>query len=80
MTSADEMHEALDGNRNDLLAKVCEEIQKIPKQPDEFSIADIADKTNLERKTVEYRLKKLEREGVMTSRRPGRIRYYRYVD
>ena len=79
MTSADELHDALDGQRNTLLAKVCDEIQKIPKQSDEFSIADIADKTNLDRKTVEYRLKKLEREGVMTSRRPARIRYYRYV-
>jgi len=80
MTSAaDELYDALDGKRNDLLSKVCEEIQKIPQQPDEFSIADIADKTNLERKTIEYRLKKLEREGMLTSRRPGRVRYYKYI-
>ena len=79
MTSADELHDALDGQRNDLLTKVCDEINKIPQQPDEFSVAEIADQTNLKRKTVEYRLKKLEREGVLTSRRPGRIRYYRYV-
>jgi predicted transcriptional regulator len=77
---ADELRRELDQPKIDVISKIAKEIYKQPKQPDEFTAMEVSDQTGLEYKTVVYRLKKLEKDGTLTSRKPANKRLYRYVD
>jgi predicted transcriptional regulator len=77
---ADDLKRELDTPKTDVISKIAKEIYKQPKQPDEFTAMEVSDQTGLEYKTVVYRLKKLERDGTLTSRKPGNERFYKYVE
>jgi len=69
MSAADELKQVLDGNRAELLARMCDEVYVKPQQPDEFTRQELAIQTGVSIKTIENRLKKLCDSGVITSRK-----------
>lgn len=75
-----EFHDNVTRPGREVLARLREEIVIQPKQPDEFTVSEAAEMFGLEFKTAEYRIKKLEREGVVESRRAAQKRFYRFVD
>jgi predicted transcriptional regulator len=75
-----ELKDGLEGERNDVLDRICEEVIRLPKQPNEFTINDVTKRTGENRKAVEYRIKKMEQEGTLTSRKPANERFYKYVE
>ena len=62
------------------LKKIRKELDEIKRQPDEFTIKEVAADLGIGYKVAEYKLKKLEREGAITSRRTGKHRYFRWVE
>ena len=66
--------------REEALKKIKEELTIGKRQPEEFTVNEVADQLEVQYKTAEYRLNKLEREGKVSSRKVGRYRYYKWVD
>lgn len=78
--NGEEFYDQTTKPKREVLERLREEIVRPPKQPDEFTINEAAEQFGLEYKTAEYRIKKMEREGKVTSRMPGNKRYYRFMD
>ena len=55
-------------------------MQEPPLQPDEFTVAILAEKTNVSTKTVRYRMEKLIKSGVIQKRKLGIKNVYKPVD
>jgi DNA-binding transcriptional ArsR family regulator len=66
--------------RREVLDRLREEIVHPPQQPDEFTITEVAKELEIEYKKAEYRIRKMERQGILESRKPGGERYFRYKE
>jgi len=75
-----ELKHEIDTPKTDVLSKIAAEISTKPKQADEFTAMELFRKMGIEYKTVVYRLTRLENAGVLTSRKPGNERFYRYLE
>lgn len=53
---------------NAALDKICEEIFELPKQPDEFTANEVAERLQIDPKTAMNRLKRMVEDGKLTSR------------
>ncbi len=53
---------------NAALDKICEEIFELPKQPDEFTANEVADRLSIDPKTAMGRLKRMVESGKLSSR------------
>jgi len=76
----DSFKEAFEGESSDAIRRIVDEITYKPKQPGEFTVYDVAEQTGIGTRTVYNKLKTLETKGKLTSRMPGRERYYKWVD
>ena len=77
--TGEDFYEQTTRPKREILDRLREEIVRQPKQSDEFTVMEAADQFDLDYKTAQYRIKKLERQGKVTSRKPGNKRYYRFV-
>lgn len=50
------------------LKRICEEIYELPKQPNEFTAAEVSEQTGINYKTVQSRLNKMVKENILDCR------------
>ena len=81
MTEQQAFYDAANQPKREALARIREELGDEPRQPDEFTKADVAEMLGITYKGAEYRLDKLERDGKVTSRLlKSNLRLYRWVE
>jgi len=80
MTEQQAFYESTGKPKREALARIREELGDEPRQPDEFTKADVGDMLGISYKAAEYRLEKLIKEKKVTSRLlKSNLRLYKWV-
>lgn len=67
------------------LKRICEEIYELPKQPDEFTILEVAEQTGISYKSVQNRLNAMVKKGLLSCRgghteNGNRTKLFKYLE